>query len=50
MIVAEAQANPVELAFVRERLAAYGAALGVALPESEYVFVTAHVCTVTMPE
>jgi hypothetical protein len=50
VVVAEALANPVELAFVREHLAAAAAALGVTLPESEYLFVTAHVCTVTMPE
>jgi hypothetical protein len=50
VIVAEAQANPTELGFVRERLDASGAALGVTLPEAEYIFVTAHVCTVTMPE
>ena len=50
VIVAEARANPVELAFVGERLDAYGAVLGEALPESELVFMTAHLCTVTLPE
>jgi hypothetical protein len=49
VIVEEARANPAQLGFVRERLDAYGAVLGEALPESEYVFVTAHVCTVTLP-
>jgi hypothetical protein len=50
VIVAEAEANPVELAFVRDRLATFGAVLGEALPESEVVFMTAHLCTVTLPE
>ena len=50
VIVGEAHANPIELAFVRERLDTYGAVLGEALPESEYVFMTAHLCTVTQPE
>lgn len=49
MIVSEAHANPAELLFVRERLDAYGAVLGEALPESEPVFTTAHLCTVTLP-
>jgi hypothetical protein len=50
VIVDEARANPTELAFVREKLDAYGAVLGEALPESEYVFMTAHLCTVTLPD
>ena len=50
VIVTAAQANPAELAFVRKRLDAYGAVLGEALPESELVFMTAHLCTVTLPE
>ena len=50
VIVAEAQANEAELRFVRERLDVYGAVLGETLPESEYLFVAAHVCTVTLPE
>lgn len=49
VIVSEAHVNPAELRFVRERLDAYGAVLGEALPESELVFVTAHLCTVTQP-
>jgi PRD domain len=50
VIVSEAHANPAELTFVRDRLDAYGAVLGEALPESELVFMTAHLCTVTLPE
>ena len=49
VVVEEARANPTELGFVRERLDAYGAVLGEALPESECVFMTAHLCTVTLP-
>jgi hypothetical protein len=49
VIVDEARANVTELAFVREKLDAYGAVLGEPLPESEYVFMTAHLCTVTLP-
>jgi hypothetical protein len=50
VIVEEARANPTELGFVREKLDACGAVLGEELPESEYVFMTAHLCTVTVPE
>ncbi len=49
VIVSEVRAHPAELTFVRERLDAYGAVLGEALPESELVFMTAHLCTVTLP-
>jgi hypothetical protein len=49
VIVDEARANVTELAFVREKLDAYGAVLGEPLPASEYVFMTAHLCTVTHP-
>jgi hypothetical protein len=48
-LVAEVDARERERAFVKERLDAAGQELGVLLPSSEYVFVAAHLCTITEP-
>ena len=48
-LVDEVRAHEPEVAFVRSRLDGYAAALGVALPEAEHVFVAAHLCSVTLP-
>ena len=48
-LVAEVDAHERERAFVKEQLDAAGRELGVMLPSSEYVFVAAHLCTITEP-
>jgi len=49
-LVAEIQGHPADREFVRAWLMAAGDALGAVLPEAEEVFVTAHLCTVTVPD
>lgn len=45
----EVRTHERELRFARERLDACAATIGSTLPEAEYLFVAAHVCTVTSP-
>ena len=49
-LAAEIRMHERERAFVHERLDAAGGALGAALPEAEEVFITAHLCTVLVPD
>jgi hypothetical protein len=49
-LASEIRMHERERAFVHERLDAAGRALGAPLPEAEEVFITAHLCTVVVPD